>query len=201
MSRTGRAKAGPTAACACSFDIPPTGTPASVTPGSISTGGAASPRRAGASAATTRVMRARRRINGVESYLRQRHLPRSRAKGGAPAAAVPLRIDDLRGYFLPEKDQEGRRHGRSGAAEDRPGDRRGRQGDPRGGRERRHDQETLRLDRRRVERGSAARVPRPPLRARGRRGVHRRGPPLRPDAPPELGRRDPLPEAARTEGN
>src|SRR6266487_4331122 len=62
LSPTGVANAGRSAAWACSLDIPPTSKPASVTPGWISTGGAASPRRAGASAATTRTMRARRRI-------------------------------------------------------------------------------------------------------------------------------------------
>src|SRR5213592_2320424 len=62
VSRTGFANAGRSAAWACSLDIPPTGMPARVTPGWISTGGAASPRRAGARAATTRTVRARRRI-------------------------------------------------------------------------------------------------------------------------------------------
>src|SRR5512133_6190 len=67
-SRTGVANAGRSAAWACSFDIPPTGTPARVTPGWINAGGAASPRRAGASAATTRTDRARRRTTWTKSY-------------------------------------------------------------------------------------------------------------------------------------
>ena len=60
-----------------------------------------------------------------------------------------------------------------------------REGDPRRRRERRHDQEALRLDRRRVDRGQPPRLPRPALHDRGRRGVHQRRHPLRRDDPPE----------------
>ena len=74
------------------------------------------------------------------------------------------------------------------------------QGDPRRRRERRHDQEALRLDRRRVDRGQPARLPRAAVHDRGRGGVHQRRDPLRRDDPPERSRRHAVPEAARVEG-
>ena len=73
-------------------------------------------------------------------------------------------------------------------------------GHPRRRRERRHDQEALRLDRGRVDRGEPPRLPGAALHDRGRRGVHQRGHPLRRDDPPERLGRDAVPEAARVEG-
>ena len=71
------------------------------------------------------------------------------------------------------------------------------QGDPRRGREHRDDQEALRLDRRRVDRGQPPRLPRPAVHDRGRRGVHQRRDPVRRDDPAERRRRHAVPEAAR----
>ena len=48
----------------------------------------------------------------------------------------------------------------------------------------RHDQEALRLDRRRVDRGQPARLPRPAVHDRGRGRPHQRRDPLRRDDPP-----------------
>jgi len=67
-TRIGRANAGCTAACACSYDIPPTGMPANVTPSATSTGGAASPLRTGARQATTTTAMTRRLSTALESY-------------------------------------------------------------------------------------------------------------------------------------
>ena len=65
----------------------------------------------------------------------------------------------------------------------------------------RHDQEALRRDRRRVDRGEPARLPRPALHDRGRGGVHQRRHPLRRDDPPERSGRDAVPEAPRAPGD
>ena len=74
------------------------------------------------------------------------------------------------------------------------------EGDPGRGRERRHDQEALRLDRRRVDGGQPPRLPRAALHDRRGRGLHLRRDPLRRDDPPESLGRDPVSGAARVQG-
>ena len=65
----------------------------------------------------------------------------------------------------------------------------------------RHDQEALRRDRGRVDRGEPARLPRAALHDRGHRGVHRRRDPLRRDDPPaEPHDGTPFAGAARAKG-
>ena len=81
-----------------------------------------------------------------------------------------------------------RRHRNADLADDREGARRRGQGHPGRRREHRHDQEALRLDRRRVDRGEPARLPRAALHDRGRRGVHQRRDPVRRDDPPDARR-------------
>ena len=110
-----------------------------------------------------------------------------------------------RGHNLRRRDQGRTRDGDHGRDTDPGGDRararRAGQGHPRRRRERRHDQEALRLDRRRVDRGQPARIPRAALHHRGRRGVHQRRDPLRRDDPPVRVGRDAVPEAARARGS
>ena len=65
-SWTGRANAGRRAAWACSFDMPPSGTPATVTPCGTRAGGAASPLSTGARAAMTRMESPSRRITRTD---------------------------------------------------------------------------------------------------------------------------------------
>ena len=62
----------------------------------------------------------------------------------------------------------------------------------------RDDQEAVRLDRRRVDRGEPARLPAAALHGRGRGGLHQRRHPLRRDDPPVGRRRHAVPEAARS---
>ena len=69
-------------------------------------------------------------------------------------------------------------------------DRRRRQGHPRRRRVHGHDQEAVRRDRRRVDRGEPPRLPEPPLHDARHGGVHRRRHPLRRDDPAERRRRD-----------
>src|SRR6476660_3271985 len=106
MSRTGVSNAGRSAAWACAFDIPPTGTPARVTPGWIKAGGAASPRRAGASAATTRTVRARRRTTWTKSYSRSPQLERAGKRRGEPPQRRPSGFQSL-GDTSPGEKTEG----------------------------------------------------------------------------------------------
>ena len=74
------------------------------------------------------------------------------------------------------------------------------QGHPRRRREQRHDQEALRLHRRRVHRGQPARLPRDAVHRRGRRRLHQRRDPLRRDDPPEGRDGTPLVELLETQG-
>ena len=60
------------------------------------------------------------------------------------------------------------------------------------------DQEALRLDRGRVDRGEPARLPESAVHDAGLRGLHRRRDPLRRDDPPVRRRRDAVPGAARS---
>ena len=77
----------------------------------------------------------------------------------------------------------------------------GRQGDP--GRRRVHgdDQEAVRRDRRRVDRGDAPRLPQPALHDSGHGGVHRRRDPVRRDDPAVRRRRHTVRRSARREGS
>ena len=84
--------------------------------------------------------------------------------------------------------------------DDRARDRRERQGNPGRRRVDRDDQEALRRDRRRVDRGEPPRLSEPALHDRGHGGVHRRRDPLRRDDPPALRRRHAVRRAARGEG-
>ena len=88
----------------------------------------------------------------------------------------------------------------AGAVRHRREHRRRPQGHPRGRREHRHDQEALRHDRRRVDRGEPARLPEPALHDGGHGGLHRRRDPLRRDDPPGGGRRDAVRRAPRRQG-
>src|SRR5689334_8796616 len=135
-SCTGRANAGRRAACACSFDIPPTGRPATVTPRGISAGGAASPLNTGAMAAMTRTETPSRRIIWliVLTLTVATRVPPSsneettKPDGGATAAASP-RLGSSVSDNPPET--KGRRTDGFGAAEqDGRGNRRRGQGDP-----------------------------------------------------------------------
>ena len=83
---------------------------------------------------------------------------------------------------------------------DRARDRRRPQGHPRRGREHGDDQEALRLDRRRVDRGEPALLPAAPVHRARDGGIHRRRHPLRRDDPPERRRRHPFPEVLSSKG-
>src|SRR5436190_15410910 len=206
-SCTGRANAGRKAAWACSFDMPPSGTPATVTPWGTRAGGAASPLSTGARAAMTRTETPSRRITRTDRTYGGGHNQGSsvlqrgnqEADGGATAAALPRLTPTLRDNPAGNKGTE-ERNGSGEAESDGSGNRRRGEGNPRRRRERQHDQEAVRLDRGRVDGGASARIPRPPLHDRGRRGVHQRRHPLRRDDPAVVGRRNSVPEAARVEG-
>src|SRR5579859_3771109 len=113
----------------------------------------------------------------------------SRRTGVRREAIMPRNEEDTDGY--PDDVTRG----------DRTGARRARQGDPGRRRVERNDQEAFRLDRRGVDRGDAACLPRPAVHDRGRGGLHQRRDPLRRDDPPVLRRRHPVPEAAREQGH
>ena len=86
------------------------------------------------------------------------------------------------------------------ATRHRTGDRRRPQGHPRRRRVHRHDQEALRLDRRRVDRGEPPLLPAASLHRAGDGGRDRRRHPLRRDDPPVGRRRDAVRRGARGEG-
>ena len=90
------------------------------------------------------------------------------------------------GILLPDGRRADRRDdGRTAARVDRAGAGRRGEGHPRRGRERRHDQEAVRLDRDRVDGGEPPGLPRHAVHDGRRRGVHLRRHPLRRDDPPE----------------
>src|SRR5438132_3644404 len=146
--------------------MPPTGTPASVTPRAIKAGDDASPLRTGARTAITKTERARRRItwsdrtqgHGRNQGSSQPKGGNQRPDGGATAAASPRRrpsLGDNSGETKGRRDE----NGHSGATRDRFRDRGRGQGDLRRGRDGQHDKEALRFDRRRAARGQPPPLP------------------------------------------